>query len=243
MLRATAAAEDEHAWFRSLRRVARQMLETAARRGPLTRILDCGAGTGRNLDWLKEFGTPIGLELTPFGRQTGRRLGRRMVGGSATALPFPDAVFDLVTSFDVLYCLDDGAERQALHEMVRVLSPGGVALINVAAFESLRGSHSTLTHEVRRYTPAMLSARLDRAGFTVERVTCTNALLFVPTLLVRGIERLTGRSEQPSEADLAVPSRVVNAVLDRGLSVEAALLRRVNLPLGTSVMALARKAR
>lgn len=241
MLAATAAAEDTHAWFRSLRRLARQALAQATAGRRLNRILDCGAGTGRNLDWLADFGSPVGIELTPLAIAVGRSKHRPLIRGSVTDLPFRDATFDLATSFDVLYCLGDAAERQALAEMHRVLAPGGLVLINAAAFDVLRGAHSTLTHEVRRYTVGRLRARLEGAGFVVERITYTNALLFLPTLASRGLERLTGRAHEASEADLAVPSPLVNSTLDWALSVEATLAQYLNFPFGTSVMAVARK--
>jgi SAM-dependent methyltransferase len=241
MLAATAAAEDTHAWFRSLRRVARMMLDSSLAGRSIDRIVDCGAGTGRNTDWLAEFGRPVGIELTPLAVAVARARHRPIVRGTVVSLPFPDRTFDLATSFDVLYCLDDASEKQALSEMWRVLKPGGVVLINVAAFGFLRGSHSTLTHEVRRYTRASLTARLRTTGFTVERVTYTNASLFLPTFLVRAYQRVSGRVNNASDADLQVPSPLVNGTLDRILTLESAWLSRMNLPLGTSVMALGRK--
>lgn len=242
MLAATAAAEDRHAWFRNLRRVAQQTLRQAAPARRFGRILDCGAGTGRNLDWLGDFGQPVGVELTPLAVAVGRAKGRPLIRGSVTHLPFADGTFDLATSFDVLYCLDDHAERQALSEMYRVLAPGGLVLVNVCALEILRGAHSALTHEVRRYTRRQLAERLTSARFQVERITYTNAALFLPTLASRGLERLSGRAEHASEGDLTVPSPIVNRALNVVLWSEAQLLKRVNLPVGTSVMAVARKA-
>ena len=55
--------------------------------------------------------------------------------------------------------------------MARMLKPGGYALFNVAALDILRGSHSTLTHEVRRYTRERMRERLHRAGLTIARMT------------------------------------------------------------------------
>lgn len=241
MLEATAKAEDEHFWFRGLRRNARLLLdETLAGRRP-ARIVDCGAGTGRNLDWLSAYGQAIGIELSEAGLAVGRSKRRRLVKASVTALPVGDGSADLATSFDVLYCLNDGDERQALREMWRVLRPGGLVLVNVAALDILHGSHSTLTHEVRRYTPARLRERLVTAGFKVRRMTFTNLTAFPPALLVRGLERLRGRASQASDADLQIPMKPVNAALDVALSLEAAFLRVGNLPLGTSVMAVAEK--
>ena len=78
MLEATRRAEDAHFWFRGLRRTARQLID-AARGRALRRIVDCGAGTGRNLDWLREYGDAVGVELSPTGLAAGRADGRRLV--------------------------------------------------------------------------------------------------------------------------------------------------------------------
>lgn len=243
MLEATARAEERHFWFRGLRRNARYLLETAlAGRAPQL-VIDCGAGTGRNLEWLAALGAAVGVELSPVGLEVGRAANRRLIRGSVTHLPFRDASADVTTSFDVLYCLDDASEQAAVREMWRVLRPGGIALVNVAALDMLRGSHSTLTREVRRYTRQRLRHVLERAGFEVERMTFTNMTTFPVTLAVRSLERLTGRAEKASAADLRVPARPINAAFDAALTAEAALLRLVNLPIGTSLMCVARKRR
>ena len=241
MLAATALAEDRHYWFRGLRRTANQLLVQATAGRQLSRIVDCGAGTGRNLDWLARHGPAIGVELTPLAIDVGRSRGRRLVRGTVTALPLADKSVDLATSFDVLYCLDDASETQALREMWRVLKPGGLAMVNVAALDVLHGSHSALTQEVRRYTPAQLLSKLRAAGFTVERLTFTNMSLFMPALAVRGIERMTGRAGRASESDLSVPPAPLNMILDRMLALEALLLRTIDLPIGTSLIAVGRK--
>jgi SAM-dependent methyltransferase len=243
MLEATARAEERHFWFRGLRRIARRLLDTAlaGRRPGL--IIDCGAGTGRNLDWLAAFGPVVGVELSLTGLRLGQRADRRLVRGSVTRLPFRDASAEVVTSFDVLYCLDDASERAALREMWRVLEPGGIALVNVAALDLLRGSHSTLTMEVRRYTRPRLRNRLEDAGFDIERLTFTNMAPFPVTLALRSLERLSGRAAQASDAELRVPPAPVNAALNAALAAEGALLRFVNLPIGSSLLAVARKRR
>jgi SAM-dependent methyltransferase len=241
MLEATARAEDAHFWFKGLRRTARQFIEAARDEHALHRIVDCGAGTGRNLDWLREYGDAVGVELSPTGLARGRALGRRLVAGSVAALPFADESVDLTTSFDVLYCLDDATERRAIAEMWRVLRPGGIAIINTAALDILRGSHSTLTHEVRRYTPGRLRSRLEESGFIVERLTFTNVAPFPVALVLRGLERLTGRAGEASDHDLQVPPWPVNSLFNLALTAEAAVLRVINLPIGTSLMAVGRK--
>jgi ubiquinone/menaquinone biosynthesis C-methylase UbiE len=241
MLEATARAEDRHFWFIGMRRHARQMLDAALRGGTVHVIVDCGTGTGRNLDWLQQYGLAVGIERSAVGLRLGRARRGRLVQATVTALPVATASADLVTSFDVLYCLDDASEAQAVGEMFRVLKPGGIALINVAALDILRGAHSTLTHEVRRYTRTRLGARLEQAGFRLERLTYTNMATFPITLASRLADRLTGRAAKGSAAEFTIPPAPINAILDAALAVEAGLARFVNLPVGSSIMAIARK--
>jgi ubiquinone/menaquinone biosynthesis C-methylase UbiE len=241
MLEATARAEDRHFWFIGLRRHARQMLDAALRGGTVHVIVDCGTGTGRNLDWLQQYGLAVGIERSAVGLRLGRARRGRLVQATVTALPVATASADLVTSFDVLYCLDEASEAQAVGEMFRVLKPGGIALINVAALDILRGAHSQLTHEVRRYTRTRLGARLEQVGFRLERLTYTNMATFPITLASRLADRLTGRAAKGSAAEFTVPPAPINAILDAALAVEAGLARFVNLPVGSSIMAVARK--
>jgi SAM-dependent methyltransferase len=241
MLEATAIAEEGHFWFVGLRRNALMLLRAALDGQRPTRILDCGAGTGRNLEWLETLGWAVGLERSTVGLRFGRVRGRRLVQGTVAALPFPDASMDVATSFDVLYCLDDATERTAVSEMWRVLKPGGLAVINVAALDSLRGSHSALTHEVRRYSKHRLRAVLTGAGFEVERLTFANMSTLPVTWLVRWRERMTGRADSPSDRDLQVPPRPINAIFNAVLALEARAMRVVSLPIGTSLLCVARK--
>lgn len=244
LLEATARAERDHFWFRGFRRFVSPMLDRAAAGRRSLRLLDCGCGTGTNLRVLLEpYGRAWGFDLTWTGLQFARGSGvTRVAQASAAAIPYPSAAFDIVTSFDVLYCLPDEVEREAIREMWRVLRPGGAAIINVAAMEILRGNHSVLSAEVRRYSRASLRERLERAGFRVERMTYTNAALFPVMLTVRGVQRVMGLAlESEAEGEITVPPGPVNAALGALLAVEAGVVRAVPMPFGSSLLCLARK--
>src|SRR6185295_3070802 len=175
LLRATARAEARHFWFRGFRAFITPLLRDAAAGRPDARLLDCGCGTGANVALLDTFGRAYGFDLTEIGLRIGLESGRtRLARATVTAVPFPTAAFDIVTSFDVLYSLADGDEQAAIAEMYRLLKPGGFAIVNVAAMRVLRGDHSVLSREVRRYSRADLRTRLERAGFLIQRLTYTN---------------------------------------------------------------------
>jgi SAM-dependent methyltransferase len=241
MLRATAATEDRHFWFLALRRHARYLVSQGLRGRPARLIVDCGAGTGRNLDWLASFGPAVGVELSSTGIDLAKRRPRRLVQGSVTHLPFRDGSADIATSFDVLYMLAEEDARSAVAEMWRILAPGGAVVINAAALSILRGSHSAFTHEKRRYSRRSLRALLTAEGFALERLSYVNMSAFPVAFGRRAVERATGRADRPSGAELAVPPAPINAAFDGLLRLEAGWLRIANLPIGTSLMALARK--
>lgn len=240
LLEATARAERDHFWFRGFRRFVEPMLAQAsgAARGQLA--LDCGCGTGHNLPLLRRHGRAVGIDITWSGLAHARQRGERQVArASATSLPFRASQFDLVTSFDVLYAFDDEMEREALAEMFRVLKPGGHLVVNVAALAALTGNHSILGGEVRRYHRRELRDHLVRAGFDVRRITYTNFTLLPLVAGVRAAQRFIGHTE--SDREIRVPAAPLNLLLSGVLAVEAAALRVVNMPLGSSLLALARK--
>jgi SAM-dependent methyltransferase len=240
LLEATARAERNHFWFRGFRRFVAPFVAAATRGIAQPRILDCGCGTGHNLQLLRGYGHAVGIDLTRSGLDYARRRGDRLLAqASAAALPFRSGSFDLETSFDVLYALDDETERQALTEIYRVLKPGGQTLVNVAAMKFLSGNHSVLSSERRRYDRRDLGARLERAGFTVLRMTYTNLTLLPVVAGVRFAQRLSGHRE--SSAEITLPPRPVNALFAAALAAESLALRAVNMPAGSSLLALARK--
>lgn len=241
LLESTYRAEEHHFWFRGFRQFVLPLISEAVAGVSHPRILDAGCGTGRNLAMLAPFGRAWGVDLNALGLSFAARKGRRTVArATVTALPFPDRAFDLVTSFDVLYALDDEQEPAAFAEMGRVLKPGGAVVINVAAMDVARGGHSAaLGAERRRYTLATMRRSLDRAGLRPVRLTYTNASLFPMLVGVRVMQRLTGWPVPGIE--LEVPSAPVNGLLRGMLSLEARAVRHVNMPFGSSVLCLARK--
>jgi ubiquinone/menaquinone biosynthesis C-methylase UbiE len=240
LLEATARAERDHFWFRGFRRFMAPLLAEAVRECEAPVILDCGCGTGHNVGMLRQYGRAVGIDLTWSGLAYAHRHGERSVAqATATRLPFADRRFDVVTSFDVIYALDDESEAAALAEMFRVLRPGGYLVLNVAAMDLLKGNHSVLSHEIRRYSRGSLTERLTNVGFRIRRMSYTNATILPVVAGVRLLQRLSGHEE--SSHEISTPPAAVNAALSAALSVEAAMVRVVDMPFGSSLMALARR--
>jgi len=241
LLELTARAERSHFWFRGFRWFVRPELTraVAGRRAP--QLLDCGCGTGGNLDLLGEFGHAYGFDFSWTGLEFARQSGQAVARASLASIPFRDASFDVVTSFDVLQCVPADIEQGGIREMARVLKPGGHLIVNVAALEILSGGHAVLSVEYRRYTPAQLRTLLESAGLIVERLTFVHATLFPLMLPVRLVQRWYGGGAA-GEFDITVPPWPVNALLTGVVRAEAAALRVVDMPIGSSLLCHARKA-
>lgn len=242
LLAATHDAERTHFWYRGFRRFVRPLLVEATRGVSAPCLLDCGCGTGANLELLAEYGRVTGFDLTPRGLELAKATASTpVVRAHTAAIPFRSGQFDVLTSFDVLYCLSDRDEQAAVGEFWRVLKPGGALIVNLAALDVLRGTHSVLSEEVRRYTRAQTRALLEAHDFRIVRLTYTNCTLFPPLLLVRWAQRLRGLDQDPGQGDFAPPPAPINALLSSMLAVEARLLRWMDMPIGSSVLCLARK--
>ena len=244
LLELTYRAEQLHFWFKGFRQYMAPALARATAGVSGARILDCGCGTGANLEMLRPYGRAVGFDLTAIGSQFARAHGHRVAQASIAQIPFCSGTFDLVTSFDVFQVLPDVVERDAIMEMARVLKPRGWLLLHVAALEILHGKHSVLSEEVRRYTPARLRAIVEAGGFAIERLTFDHMSLLPLMLPVRMWHRFTAKdgTVAAGEGEITVPVAPVNAALTALVSLEALALRAVNMPIGSSLMCLARKS-
>ena len=98
---------------------------------PKEKVLEVGCGTGVTLLRLEKTYRirGWGIDVAGDSIKTAKSLGgsAQFSQGSATKLPFKDAMFDVVYSMDVLEHIED--QERAILEMVRVLKRGGRILI------------------------------------------------------------------------------------------------------------------
>jgi ubiquinone/menaquinone biosynthesis C-methylase UbiE len=112
-------------------------LELVRRYGTGRDILEAGCGTGLLLAEAARVGrSAIGLDLSRGMLARARARGLRVVQGSLTQIPLPDASVDVVYSMKVLAHVPP--IRQAVAELARVTRPGGHLLLEFYNPRSLR---------------------------------------------------------------------------------------------------------
>jgi SAM-dependent methyltransferase len=231
--------EDSLWWYVGQRRITEVLLRRNVPDYARTlQVLDAGCGTGGALKQLERFGHVTAFDFAPKAAELylTRQKGRIAVA-STDAIPFADASFDLVTSFDVLSQID--TVDTALQELGRVLRPGGTLFVRVPAFQALHGPHDVTLHTKHRFSAPELAARINKAGLRTVETTYANTLLFPVAVVRRLLAKLTGIGKDESDVR-AVPAPL-NTALEVVLAAEAMAIRRFRLPFGLSVVALARK--
>jgi SAM-dependent methyltransferase len=129
MEKAALRGEPSYVWRAGqMRRLA--MITQAAGSRLRGRILENGCGVGMYVEHLSPAaGQVFGLEFDYERASQAARHSPGIINAAGEHLPYPDAVFDLILSHEVLEHVAD--DQQALHEMLRVLKPGGRAVIFV----------------------------------------------------------------------------------------------------------------
>jgi hypothetical protein len=122
------------------------------------------------------------------------------------------------------------------------LRSGGKLILNLAAFEFLKGAHDKAVDAVRRYTRQQVRTLLEGAGFQIERLTYWNATLMPPIALVRWLSRMhLARAPEGARSDFRLLPAPVNSMLKQVAALELSASRHLSLPFGTSVFAIAQK--
>jgi SAM-dependent methyltransferase len=233
-----AAVEDEMWYYHALHAHVLHCLQRHLSESPVA-LLDAGCGTGGLIKYLQARmpAWPMtGVDLSPLACEFAReRTAVKIHESNLTDLPFKEAEFGAVVSTDVLYHIDDDA--QALTELVRIMRPGAVMVINVPAYQWLWSYHDVAVHSRRRYGRAELRAKLVAAGLEPLQITHWNMLL-LPLIVLRRklLPAPAGGSDVESYAVWS------NALLKGVMAFESGLLRLFGgLPAGSSLLAVARK--
>lgn len=234
--------DPDHWWFRARRAIFARVLDERVPLRVGARILDVGPGSGVNLPVLAPRGRVVTLDIAPGSLANCAAQGALPVRGDATRAPFASGSFDLIAALDVLEHLAD--ERRALEEWRRLLGEDGRLLLSVPALQVLWGRQDVLAMHHRRYGRRELAAKLRAAGFELERLTYFNSLLFPPILALRLAmrHRLERAHEGGSDLGLRLP-RPLEQALYHAFAIERHWVVRRNLPVGVSLLALARPAR
>ena len=235
--------EERHWWFAAKRNYVRTVLDLFLSKNNL-RVLDLGCGTGSMVELLKGYGRVFGMDSHRSAcNYSSQRTKAPLVQGDANRLPFKMGSFDLVSAFDLLYHQGIQDDEAVIQEVYRLLSSRGFFLITDSAFAFLKSRHDLAVMARHRYTLSELSAKMKKAGFEIVKKSYLFFVTFPAVMLSRLWSKILLTVGSPViRSDLKPTNPVINCFLKKLLFLEGRLLKSFDLPLGSSLLILGRKA-
>lgn len=233
--------EDTYWWFVARRELVRDFVLRHRPSASDLHILDVGCGTGATLSMMRGLGALTGIDRSPSALHYCRlRSLKQLALGTAEALPIASESTDVVLALDLLeHLADDGA---AAREFARVLRPGGLLVVTVPALPELWSEHDEALDHLRRYRAGRLRGILTDAGLHIDKLSYLITALLLPIAALRLLQRRLPRKTRQAQTAFIIPPKPINWVLTSLLRLEHLWLTRFNLPVGVSLIALARKA-
>jgi SAM-dependent methyltransferase len=229
-----AAIDEGHWWYRARRRIVAEMITRYVKPTKGFSIAEIGCGTGSNLPVLEKFGHLIAVEPDAQARLFAAKRSKAPVvqGRLPDQLPLIDKSIDLAVMLDVLeHVVDDVA---ALKAVATKLKPGARFLLTVPALPILWSPHDEEHHHKRRYTAKTLRAVMEQAGLKIVMISYFNTLLFPLIAGIRWLKNLTGSKH----VDTGMPPPWLNRLLEGIFAAERALIGRLPLPIGVSLVVI-----
>jgi SAM-dependent methyltransferase len=235
--------EDRHFWFLGRREVILAALRRAVPDLARRRLFDVGCGTGGLLLHFQRRGLALAgaCDVYPESlRVVRRRLQLPLVQVDLGREPPLGPGHDLLGLFDVLEHVDD--DRAMLRSLRGALQPGGVLVLTVPAHPRLFDEMDELAFHRRRYTRRSLAGALREAGLEVRLLSHFMAPLVPALFALRSVGRRLAAGGVPAARRRRAEFRVVpglNGALRAMLAVERLALGRLQLPFGSSIVAVA----
>jgi SAM-dependent methyltransferase len=249
-----AASEGGHYWHLARRKI---ILDALPRPREGDRLLDIGCGPGTTATYFNGHGHTVDYaDVHPEALHLARAVAAQQLGAEATAElrfrtvdicrdPVP-AGYAGVLLLDVIEHLPD--DVGALRNVRSGLEAGDLLVVTVPAFPRLWSRFDEIARHKRRYTVERTREAVESAGFDVEHITYFFAPLYIAASVVRFAralrERLPARWQATdSGLDGLMETRsspMVTRILVAILALERPVVRRGRLPIGTSVLCVAR---
>jgi SAM-dependent methyltransferase len=127
------------------------------------RRLEIGAGLHPRLPIAGTFFVDISKEALSRLRDKGGYA----VLAPVTALPFPNAAFDVLCAFDIIEHVEN--DEACFSELARLAKPGAIMLLSVPLHPARWSRFDEIVGHYRRYDPILLAEKLQQYGFVIDQ--------------------------------------------------------------------------
>lgn len=232
--------EKTYWWHVGKKRLVVALMDTYVGKKDL-KILEIGSGGGEISKELLSYGKVYANDISDYALQLCKEKGvSGLILGDITELDLSKyhETFDVVLALDVLEHIQD--DVKAIQVVKGLLKPGGTFLINVPAYKFLWSAHDEVLHHKRRYTGYEISMKLSTQGFSIIKKTHFVFFMFPVMASFKFFSNFISRDYNPKTAYIKLPDSL-NSLMVKILEFEILLLKKFNLPFGTTLSVVAKK--
>lgn len=236
--------EKRHFWFRGRNKIILFFIKKYCQEiiKHEHKMLEIGCGNGNVLRYLRSYGIEcqggdLFLEGLIYLQKEVRVLLYQI---DALNLPFR-SYFDIIGMFDVAEHVEE--DEELFKEVYKALKSNGKILVTVPANRKLWGRYDELALHKRRYTKKELMKKLENSGFAIERISYFISCLFPILLLFRRINKKRSKDLNDEEY-LKKETKILpllNTVFLWILEIERMFIHFIDVPFGSSLIAVAKK--
>jgi SAM-dependent methyltransferase len=237
--------EDHYMNVASRRNTARALAKWLTQ--PQPRIVEIGCASGYTLQLLRQTFTDATLiGADPFEEVLSAVAEKLpdvpLLQFDLLKCPLPDGFADGVVMLNVLEHIED--DNAAIHQIFRILRPGGVACIEVPAGPSLFDLYDRILQHYRRYRMRDLTAKLESTGFEVVERSHLGFFVFPAFWAVKKLNRRYDRlpvSQQKARVLQNIKASGNHRLMHLLMTLENWLRQHVYLPFGIRCFVVCRR--
>ncbi len=233
--------EDHYWWYKALHELIEYyVIKERKVKNKILDIFDAGCGTGKLLTILEKYGNTKGVDYSESAIMYCKKRGLKNTEiQDLCNCQFNESKYDIITHIDILCCVEIENEMRIIKSFYNALKPDGVLILNLPAFQCLRRRHDVAVGSHRRYRRNSFVPKLIDIGFGVEIKSYRLPVLFIPILIKKYIELLQKKKEIKSDF-IPLPF-FVNWFLLQFFRIENQIIKKINIPFGTSLFIVVRK--
>ncbi|PLX13572.1 MAG: ubiquinone biosynthesis protein UbiE [Marinilabiliales bacterium] len=135
---------------KTIDRIEKELIGKILKNAKSDEMLELGCGTGHWTEFFEEIGyniTALDISVPMLEIAKKKDLMAKFIHGNSEQLPFEDQTFNIVASITMIEFVSN--QEKVIHEMFRVLKPGGLLVLGCLNADSVMGKTKELSETFR----------------------------------------------------------------------------------------------
>jgi SAM-dependent methyltransferase len=233
-------AENTYWWFIARNRILEKVVRTFCKIEKSFNLLDVGCGTGGFASLLKDDCNVIGIDTSDIALDYSRKRGLTNLE-NCYLNNFDKTKYgsiNAITMLDVIEHVEDDAS--VVCDAYNLLESGSYMIASVPAYQWLWSHHDEMHMHYRRYTTTTFKKLFNDAGFKVMYISHFNSILFLPAVMKRSLDKITG-AENKNDSPIDEVPNFINGLFTKLFMLEKSWIPKLVIPFGLSIVLVAKK--